>query len=406
MINFKHPSKEQAVVFNAIDGVRIQDYLLNLGPLVDPKHILFCSRISNGRICVYLSSKNVVDLFMEQHGEITIQSETVKARRLVTPTDRLVISNVCPRIPHNILKDSLLQLGLQLVSPITFLRIGATVPEYSHILSFRRQVYVAVTDSSIPESLEITHDNLKYRVFLSLDSQRCFKCKLPGHIASQCPKASLPSSTNPVQQTVQQVQASQPATPTDKNQTQTNPTITPTIPSTQPEPVVQLSNIHHSRQQTRTVIEDNSTCKRGISEILSPTAESAADNSTTPTFKAPQNTKTKKLKTDSPSSHISDEHMKPVREFMESKASYLELNCDQLKSLLENTHGVQDILGIVNEYTTDIKSLIETLLLVYPHITDRTLKNRCTRLRKKLEHLENNTTDSLSDTSSVDSFQT
>nr|CAH7735449.1 unnamed protein product [Callosobruchus chinensis] len=405
MNNFKPPSKEQAIVFNAIDGVRIQDYLLNLGPLVDPKNILFCSRISNGRICVYLSSKNVVDLFMDKYGQITVQGEIAKARRLVTPTDRLVISNVCPTIPHNILKDSLSQLGLQLVSPITFLRIGATVPEYSHILSFRRQVYVAATESTIPESLEVTHDNLKYRVFLSLDSQTCFKCKLPGHIASQCPEANPPSPTNLLQQTTQHTQAIQSVTPTDKTQAHANPTVTP-APSAQPEPIVQLSNIHHSRQQTTKITEDNNTSKRGVSEILSPTAESITGNSGTPTFKAPQSTKTKKLKTDSCSSHISEEQMKPIREFMESKTSYLELNCHQLKSLLENTHGVQDILGIVNEYTTDIKSLIETLLLVYPHITDRTLKNRCTRLRKKLEHLENNTTDSLSDTSSIDSFQT
>nr|CAI5843031.1 unnamed protein product [Callosobruchus analis] len=64
--------------------------------------------------------------------------------------------------------------------------------EYSHILSFRRQVYIEPNQSSInlPESLEIIHDAVTYRIFLSLDSHKCFKCNRQGHIASQCPMLS------------------------------------------------------------------------------------------------------------------------------------------------------------------------------------------------------------------------
>nr|CAI5863365.1 unnamed protein product [Callosobruchus analis] len=63
----------------------------------------------------------------------------------------------------------------------------ATVAEYSHILSFRRQVYIAPLDTdTLPESIEINHDGLSYRIFMTLDSQKCYKCNLTGHIASQC----------------------------------------------------------------------------------------------------------------------------------------------------------------------------------------------------------------------------
>nr|CAH7752427.1 unnamed protein product [Callosobruchus chinensis] len=142
---YKHPNKEQAIVFPSVDGLKIQDYLLNLGPIVNPKNILFCSRVSNNRICVYLSSKQIVDQFLETAGEIILNGESLRARRLITPSDRLVMSNVSPTIPHRLLKDKLEQIGLHLVSPISFLRIGATVPEYSHILSFRRQIFIKAT---------------------------------------------------------------------------------------------------------------------------------------------------------------------------------------------------------------------------------------------------------------------
>nr|CAH7765839.1 unnamed protein product [Callosobruchus chinensis] len=62
---YKYPNKEQAIVFPSVDGLKIQDLLLNLGSIVNPKNILFCSRVSNNRICVYLSSKHIVDQFLE-----------------------------------------------------------------------------------------------------------------------------------------------------------------------------------------------------------------------------------------------------------------------------------------------------------------------------------------------------
>ncbi|CAG9760177.1 unnamed protein product [Ceutorhynchus assimilis] len=109
-----------------------------------------------------------------------------------------LLLNVCPTIPHAMLEDQLKKLGLKLVSPITFLRIGVNNPEYSHILSFRRQVYVAPpADLEVPSSILITQDNTSYRIFLSQDGMSCFECKQSGQIASQCPNKSNQESDNP-----------------------------------------------------------------------------------------------------------------------------------------------------------------------------------------------------------------
>nr|CAH7761758.1 unnamed protein product [Callosobruchus chinensis] len=414
---FKHPSKEQAIVFNSINGARIQDYLLQLGPIVDPKNILFCSRISNNRICIYLSSKDLVDNFIQTTGEIVVQGETIKARKLVTPSDRLVLSNVCPTIPHTILKDKLQQLGLKLLSPISFLRIGATVPEYSHILSFRRQVYIAPLESNeLPESIEIIHSGLFYRVFMSLDSQKCYKCKIPGHIASQCTSTSNTPITNNNHNT-QDEQQTIPVTQPHQNVQQIyNVSTAPPQPTTDitEQPNKNIDASQHTQQiqvsvnavpsTSDTSMASRTSNKRSASEILTPPAENTPTCNTTssPKFTVPKTTK--KHKPESGVANIQEETLSPIKTFIENHSPPLVLNCNQLKSLLENTHGVQDITSVIHDYTHDIKGLIEMLLLIYPHIADRTLKNRCTRLRKKLErHIDNNLNESFSDTSSIDS---
>jgi hypothetical protein len=47
------PTKEQAIVFNAIEGLKLDDYVVAIGNIVTPKNVLFASRISNSRICTY-----------------------------------------------------------------------------------------------------------------------------------------------------------------------------------------------------------------------------------------------------------------------------------------------------------------------------------------------------------------
>lgn len=146
------PTKEHAIIFSTVDGLRLQDYLIPLGNIVQPKSI-FSSRLSNNRICMYLSSKNNVENFMNNHGSIQIHGQTLRARRLITPAERLVLSNVCPTIPHEVIHRELEKLGLTMVSPITFLKISASLPEYSHILGFRRTVYVSPHNINLPDSI-------------------------------------------------------------------------------------------------------------------------------------------------------------------------------------------------------------------------------------------------------------
>lgn len=360
----KFPTKDQAIVFNTIDNSKLQDYLLQLGPIVNPKNILFSSRISNNRICVYLDSKESVDQFLNNHGSITINGEAIRARRLIAPSDRLVISNISPTIPHEVLVEELRNLGLTLISPVTFLRIGATNPEYSHILSFRRQVYITpAEDTIIPNSIELTHDDLTYRIFLSRDSQTCFECKMTGHIASKCPTKLSAQNQQPINHTIiNECTAS-------RNPPETSPDVQQISSATTETPD------DHSNEGT------TSTGKRNVSEILTPTSEDS------PNFATPRDiTTTKKIKHDQSSNILIDkESMQPIMDFLNQQTEPTVINSNQLKDFIENSHGTKDVLSISKDYTEDTPALIKLLLDVHSHIEGRALKMRCTKLRKKLQ---------------------
>ncbi|KAI4468429.1 zinc finger cchc-type superfamily [Holotrichia oblita] len=185
---FSFPERDQAVIFDAIENTIKNDYISAVGELVHPQNIIFASRVSNNRICIYLSSKDLVESFMNTHGGIKLNDSIIPARRLVSPAKRIILSNVSPSLPHEILEKELKQIGLQVVSPVRF--IGAGIPKegYKHIFNFRRHVYVVFQEHErLPDSLVIQFRGNAFRVFLTTDEIRCFQCKRIGHVASKCP---------------------------------------------------------------------------------------------------------------------------------------------------------------------------------------------------------------------------
>ncbi|KAG5864336.1 hypothetical protein JTB14_013321 [Gonioctena quinquepunctata] len=136
------PKKNQAIVLHAEDNLKLFDYVKAIGDIIGAKHITFASKISNNRICIYLSCPNDVDELLKTNPTVNIENLTLSIRRLISPTKRILISNISPSIPHDLAENAIKSLNLQLASPISFLRAGIPGDEYNHILSFRRQVFV------------------------------------------------------------------------------------------------------------------------------------------------------------------------------------------------------------------------------------------------------------------------
>ena len=71
------PKKEQAIVLAANDELKLTDYVLAVGELVQPKNVISASRMSNSRICIYLSDESLVDKIVSENTTIKINNVVI-----------------------------------------------------------------------------------------------------------------------------------------------------------------------------------------------------------------------------------------------------------------------------------------------------------------------------------------
>ena len=107
---------------------------------------------------------------------------------MLTPAQRIILSNVSPVIFNSEFDKIFKRNNVKLCSRISTLKAGMTDPEYAHILSFRRQAYIDPDDiGKISSTFLITFEDTSYRIFTSINSLLCFRCKQEGHLVKDCP---------------------------------------------------------------------------------------------------------------------------------------------------------------------------------------------------------------------------
>jgi len=52
------PKGHQALIFNSVDGIPQKEYIVASGLILYPKNVIFVSRISDNRFCIFLSNKS------------------------------------------------------------------------------------------------------------------------------------------------------------------------------------------------------------------------------------------------------------------------------------------------------------------------------------------------------------
>jgi len=118
----RNPKKEQAIIIEITDDIQQHEYVYAIAEITKPENILFMSRISKDRFCIFLSSVELVDCVVNYPTPITINEKPIKIRRYFNPDKRIIISNVCPTIPNETILSELNNIGINPTSQIIHLR--------------------------------------------------------------------------------------------------------------------------------------------------------------------------------------------------------------------------------------------------------------------------------------------
>lgn len=398
--NTTFPKKDQAIILNTINEIPQIEYVKAFSKITPPKNIIFASRISNNRFCIYFRDKITVDELIQNYSYITINENQIPFRRLVNPAKRFIISNAHPIIPHEVITEHLLLENIKTLSPITFLKAGFQ-DELAHISSFRRQVYIHPDDTAnVPGSIIIKYDNSDFRIFLTDDTLTCYACKQSGHTSNHCKKKPN-TMTNNKYITQKPTIDDAPTTisyPThDDDITEVN---TIAIPKNS-----QNSNIL-SQTMTNTTLP-NIQIKRSLPTSSCPTSPTISEQSNTqPNIEKPKQTKNlvyklleskknkktpqdqiKKLKKSNSLENIAtndEDHLKSAQDlFFENKE--INISFYQFKYIIENFSNKSiNIHSLCEEAKVDIPSMLKTIEIVRPKINDRATKTKLTKLANLL----------------------
>lgn len=340
---------------------------------------------------MYLAGKTFADNLTSDNSNILTKDRLISVRPRNVKTKRIILSNVCPIISHNVILDAFKQMGIRIVSPISFIRVGFTETEFKHILSFRRQVYIHPDDvNKLPESLQVNYDETSYWIFISTDNLTCFQCKREGHLAKHCP-----NSTNESQQQINSSSLS-----TQLRDTNNEESLPPLITERQ------LSLNEEYKGTTRSKISNKrplSTSSNSSSQLTGLTTmekivttitmdASIPSNREVSSFVVPirltiiplKKQKKEGSKADQTDHKTIDLALKPVKHFFKYPDIYI-IKFEQYKELLTKAKGNPDIVQLAQSYTNDLTSLIKMLRETYPSLSNRSIKNRISRIINKLE---------------------
>jgi len=430
--NVQFPKKDQAVIFNTIEDIPQIEYIKAFSQLTNPNNIKFASRISNNRFCIYFANKNIVEQIITKQPYIIINNKEIAFRRLINQAKRVIVSNVQPVIPHDVITNAFNNLSIKIITLITFMKAGFTNDEFNHIGSFRRQLYIHPDDiNKMPSSILINFEQTDYRIFLSDDTVMCFLCKQTGHTSNYCKKEivnksqtmldenpnhisnnmntdnsmQIDSNSNSKSQTTlynNSIPISN-ITETDNNvlidlstnsvdkqmetnieniseQTSNNPPSTLKPPQTPKRPASSTSSISPSINPSNVNNQINISTSQ-INTQIQQSKKVTLANKLLDSTKATQPQQKKPKRSNSMEQIILklDQSLEPTKIVFETIPN-LKINFNQLKFIIENSIGIPNPMSIIQPFNLSPMEMMEIIDTIRPKIKIASIKNRISKL--------------------------
>ncbi len=181
--SFNSLTRRHGVKIDSTAGV--EDCGLAVGEEIGHDNVLSASRM-NGAIVVFAKTVDLANQLV-QNG-IVIKGIFTPVLPLSTPSKKVILSNVPPFIPNEVLVNLLARYG-KIVSPIKMIPIGTKSPLLKHVVSFRRYVYMILQEhlDELDLSLNFRHEDFNYVIFVTTNNMKCFNCGGFGHLIRACP---------------------------------------------------------------------------------------------------------------------------------------------------------------------------------------------------------------------------
>lgn len=156
---------------------------LAVGEKIGHENVVSASRMNNAVVLFLKSEDMAYELIVDG---IVVDDEFISVLPLSSPARKVILSNVPPFIPDEVLAESLTRYG-KLVSQIRKMTIATTSPLLKHVVSFRRSVYMALKEPEIDLTLNVKVAGFNYAIFVTSKSMKCFGCGQMGHLLRTCP---------------------------------------------------------------------------------------------------------------------------------------------------------------------------------------------------------------------------
>lgn len=390
LTNHQYPKRNQAVVFDTVDGVKIEEYLNAIKKKVDPKSVISASRITQNRFCFYLNDATLVDKITgDDNNELNVCGHTIHMRPYVAKLKRVVFSSVHSCITNEQIIDKLLEYGVTAKSAITFMRAGTEDPDFAHLLCFRRQVFVTPEDlAKIPTDFILNYEDTAYHIFVTTDKMTCFLCKKEGHTSKYCPFNKIKTTTTPNTDNT---------TPQESAQTLTQEQKTTAVDDAKqlhsPTDSSQLMFAGQKLFATPTSPKDKETYKRTrsvVSNDSSQLVDTAQVNSQESGVANTDDTrhKRKRRNKELTSTHIKEQIITSLNSLNALNTATFPLTNDQFASFIEESTNIKysDAYVLALKFTTNIEGLVNMISDVHENSNDRIFKTRLTKLTTSLRN--------------------
>lgn len=165
-------------------GITVEDVLLDVAERVGHENIISASRM-NKAVVVFLKEELLVNRLVESG--IVVSGAFVIVQPLISPTVKVVISNVPPFIPDEDIQRELLRYG-KFASGIKMIPLGCKNESLKHVLSFRRQVFMFLNAPTLNVSFRCVYEGKSYMLYANAGELRCYDCGAVGHVRLTCPQ--------------------------------------------------------------------------------------------------------------------------------------------------------------------------------------------------------------------------